>query len=186
MLCLFYVSMIGSANAALEYRDFSFGTGTPFAGEVLIDGTSVVLTTTNTQPFSKGFRDLLNTGPATVLLEFSQPIKEFALKISYVYPPDEFLTDFNIGLPDLLTGSLGVVDGVVTSTVPGDGGRGELIWSNINTTIISFTIGNIESSRVSPALAIDGFALAPAPKPNGLLDFLIDFIPVSVPSPSEK
>ena len=51
MLCLFYVSMIGSANAALEYRDFSFGTGTPFGGEVLIDGTSVVLTTTNTQPF---------------------------------------------------------------------------------------------------------------------------------------
>jgi hypothetical protein len=168
---------------------------------LLIDGTKIVLATTNTEPFGRGFRDRLDTAPATVSITFSKPINTFALRISYVFPPDEFLTDFNIGLPDKLTGTLGVVDGVVTSTVPGDSGRGELAWSNINTTTVSFTIGNIESSTIKPALAVDGFAISMVPEPKNRaqsnrdaksdvpenpFEFLLDLIPESMPSPSDK
>lgn len=157
----------GLAEDLLKYHPFNFGSGSPFTGQQTFDGIQVTLTTTNTQPFASGFRDLLNTGPASVVIEFSEPVLAFALSISYVLPPDEFLTDFNIGMPDILTQTLGVVDGVVTSTVPGDGGRGELIWSNINTTRIRFTIGNLPDSTRLPALAVDRFAFVVLPQVPG-------------------
>ncbi len=49
-------------SAALITSDFSFGSGTPYGGMTILDGTTVTLTTTNTQPYgATSFRDLLNT-----------------------------------------------------------------------------------------------------------------------------
>lgn len=138
--------------------DFSFGSGIPFNGTLNLGGIDIVLATENTEPFQTGFRDLLNTGPAPVSLVFSEAVQEFELNISFVLPPDEFLTDFNIGLPDELTGTLAVVDGVVTSTQPGDNGFGSLKWTGLDTTVISFTIGNLPNSVAFPATAIDSFS----------------------------
>ncbi len=162
-----YVATMNSVSATIINSDFSFGSGTPFGGTTTIGGTTVTLTTTNTQPFgSTSFRDLLDTNPATVTFEFSAPINEFALVISRVFPPDEFLTNFNIGDPTILTGDLVNIGGDITSSQPGDFGAGSLIWSGINTSIVSFIIGNDPLSQVAPALAIDEFGINAVPPVN--------------------
>ncbi len=167
--CVFYASIfslslfIGSINnslAAIVTSDFSFGSGTPFGGTVTLGSTDVTLTTTNTQPFgSSSFRDLLNTDPSLVTFEFSAPITEFSLTISRVLPPDEFLTNFNIGAPTILTGDLVNIGGDITSSQPGDFGTGTIVWSGINTSLITFTIGNDPLSTANPALAINEFGI---------------------------
>ncbi|MFK8016469.1 MAG: thrombospondin type 3 repeat-containing protein [Gammaproteobacteria bacterium] len=153
-----FTGLSAYASAATLSSDFSFGGGTPFVGEQSIAGIVIVLTSSNTEPWLNGFRDLTNTDPAPVTIVFSEPVREFRLDISFVLPPDEYLTDFNVGLPDELSGTLGIVNGVVTSTQPGDGGFGSLQWSNLNTNVISFTIENLSGSTAAPATAIDSFA----------------------------
>lgn len=158
-----------SASAAIVTSDFSFGAGTPFGGTTTLGGIDVTLTTSNTQPFGfSSFRDLLNTDPAFVTLSFSAPISEFVLTISRVFPPDEFLTGFNIGDPTSLTGDLVNIGGEITSSKPGDFGTGSLIWSGFNTTEVSFTIGNPASSTVAPALAVDEFGINAVPIPTAI------------------
>ena len=155
------IGTINNASAAIVTSDFSFGSGTPFGGTVTVGGIDVILTTTNTQPFGgASFRDLLNTDPSLVTFEFSAPVSEFSLTISRVLPPDEFLTNFNIGNPTSLTGDLINVGGDITSSKPGDFGTGSLFWSGINTSVISFTIGNDPLSTASPALALDEFGIS--------------------------
>lgn len=169
-----------STSAAIVTSDFQFGSGTPFGGTTTLGGIEVTLTTSNTQPFGfNSFRDLLNTDPAFVTLSFSAPISEFVLTISRVLPPDEFLTDFNIGAPTSLTGDLVDIGGEITSSKPGDFGTGSLFWSGLNTTEVSFTIGNLASSTAAPALAIDEFGINAVPIPaavwflgSGLLSLL--------------
>lgn len=122
-----FITNVNSVSAALIFSDFSFGSGMPFAGTTTVGGVDVTLTTTNTQPFgSTAFRDLLNTDPSMVTFEFSAPISEFALTVSRVLPPDEFLTGFNIGAPTTLSGDLINVGGDITSSRPGDFGAGSL------------------------------------------------------------
>ena len=158
-----------NASAAIVTSDFSFGAGTPFGGTTTLGGIDVTLTTSNTQPFGfSSFRDLLNTDPAFVTFAFSAPISEFVLTISRVLPPDEFLTDFNIGDPTSLTGDLVNIGGEITSSIPGDLGTGSLIWSGLNTTDVSFTIGNLSSSTAAPALAVDEFGINAVPIPTAI------------------
>jgi len=155
------ISSINAASATIITSNFSFGSGTPFGGTITLGDIDVTLTTTNTQPFgSTSFRDLLNTAPSLVTFEFSAPVSEFSLTVSRILPPDEFLTDFNIGDPTTLTGDLINIGGDVTSSQPGDFGTGSLIWSRINTSIITFTIGNDPLSTAHPALAIDEFGIS--------------------------
>ncbi len=159
-----FVCSINNSLAAIITSDFSFGSGTPFGGIITLGSTDVTLTTTNTQPFGgTSFRDLLNTDPSLVSFEFSAPITEFSLTVSRVLPPDEFLTNFNIGAPTTLTGDLVNIGGDITSSQPGDFGTGTLIWSGINTSIITFTIGNDPLSTASPALAINQFGIDATP-----------------------
>lgn len=162
-LCLIF-AFAGNASAALITSDFAFGSGTPFGGTTSLGGVEVTLSTTNTQPFgATSFRDLLNTDPAFVTFSFDKPIKEFFLSISFVLPPDEFLTDFNIGDPTSLTGDLVNLGGLITSSVPGDGGTGTLIWTGLNTTTVNFTIGNVLTSTQLFALGVDEFRIDAAP-----------------------
>ena len=160
------IASISTAHAELITSDFLFGSGTPFGGTTIIDGIEVTLTTTNTQPFgTRAFRDLLNTSPSFVTFDFSSAISEFQLSVSRILPPDEFLTDFNIGLPALLTGDLVILDGVITSSQPGDFGDGTLYWSGLNTTSVTFTIGNLLDSTARPALAVNEFGINAVPVP---------------------
>lgn len=173
IVCLSFAS-ISSATATLITSDFSFGSGTPFGGVTTLGGIGVTVTTTNTEPFGgTSFRDQLNTDPSLVTFVFSAPVTEFSLTISRVRPPEEFLTGFNIGDPTTLTGDLVNIGGNITSSVPGDFGTGSLIWTGINTSIISFTIGNDPTSALSPALAVDAFGISrgsvPAPAAFSLL-----------------
>ncbi len=163
-ICL-SIGSIGTVSAALITSDFAFGSGTPFSGTTTLGDVEVTLTTSNTQPFgATSFRDLLNTDPAFVTFSFDKPISEFFLSISFVLPPDEFLTDFNIGDPTTLTGDLVNIGGQITSSVPGDRGDGTLSWTGLDTTIVSFTIGNIPTSTRAPALAVDEFGIDAAPE----------------------
>ena len=172
--------LLTNASAAIVSSDFEFGAGTPFGGTTTLGGIDVTLTTSNTQPFGfRSFRDLLNTDPAFVTFSFSAPISEFVLTISRVLPPEEFLTDFNIGSPTSLTGDLVNIGGEITSSKPGDFGTGSLFWSGLNTTEVSFTIGNLASSTAAPALAVDEFGINAVPIPaavwlfgSGLLGLL--------------
>jgi hypothetical protein len=169
VMCLTLFLVGGSFNnvsAILVSSDFSFGSGTPFGGMVNLGGIDVTLTTSNTQPFgSSSFRDLLNTSPAPVSFAFSAPISEFTLTVSRILPPDEFLTGFNIGNPTSLSGDLANIGGVITSSVPGDFGTGTLSWTGLDTTSITFIIGNLASSTRAPALAVDSFSINSAPNP---------------------
>lgn len=163
------LSFQSSVHAAIVTSDFSFGSGTPFGGVTTLDGIEITLTTTNTQPFGIGsFRDLINTDPAFVTFTFSDPISVFELAVSRILPPDEFLTDFNIGLPTLLTGDLVILDGVITSSQSGDFGDGTLYWSGLNTTSVTFTIGNLPDSTAGPALAVDEFGIHAVPVPAAI------------------
>lgn len=159
-VCLF-IGTISSTSAAIVTSDFSFGSGTPFGGIITVDSIDVTLTTTNTEPYGgTSFRDLLNTDPSLVTFEFSAPVSEFSLTISRVLPLEEFLTNFNIGAPTLLTGDLVNIEGDITSSQPGDFGTGSLFWSGINASVINFSIGNDPLSTARPALAIDEFGIS--------------------------
>lgn len=171
IVCTSVIFSLSGAYAAIVTSDFSFGSGTPFGGTTIIGGVEVTLTTTNTEGFgSYSFRDQLNTDPAYVEFTFSVPITEFVLSIGRVFPSEEFLSNFNIGDPSTLTGDLVIEDGEVTSSVPGDYGAGSLVWSGINTTTISFTIGNLSSYTQSqpPALSINEFGINAVPVPASI------------------
>lgn len=136
---------------------FAFAEGTPLRGYGIFNGVLVTLDSLHTEPFGYSIRDLLDTETAKIELVFDEPIDYFRLDVSYVLPPDEFLTNFNIGLPTRTTGSMEIIDGVVTSNIPGDNGAGALIWEGFSMTNIYFEIQNLPESTVMPALAIDSF-----------------------------
>lgn len=138
--------------------DFSFASGTPVTGFLANNDVIIALSTSNTEPFSYGLRDRLNTDPSYVTMEFSQPISSFQINVSYVLKDYEFLSDFSMGLPSRVTGTLSVVDGLVTSSIAGDNGYGSLIWNNLNTTRINFCICNLPDKEIYPALWLESFS----------------------------
>jgi len=137
--------------------DFSFGSGTPFEGMTEVGGVTLRLSSEETEPFStSSFRDLIGADTATVTFTFDAPITEFELSVSFVRN-DEFLDEFNIGVPDALTGDLiETPDGITTSRAD-DAGSGTLSWTGLNVTEISFEIDTPGGS----ALAVDSFGITP-------------------------
>lgn len=141
--------------------DFEFADGDPPRGYGLFDGVLIGLDSINMELVGYSIRDTLDTNSAKVSLTFDEPINYFRLEVSYVLPPDEFLTGFNLGLPTQTTGDLVVQDDIVTSNVPGDNGAGSLIWEGINVQEVNFEIGNLAESTAYPALVIDAFGFRP-------------------------
>jgi hypothetical protein len=160
------------AFADFIFADFGFGSGTPFGGATTLGGVRVVVATTNTETFPtlRLFRDLaVNTDPATVSFTFSSLISGFALDIDRVNAPDEFLTGFNIGLPNILTGDLINVGGRITTSRNDDLGSGRLLWTGISTNVVSFTIGNDPASQLFPAINVVGFGINTVPEPASMI-----------------
>ena len=158
--------------AATVSSDFSFGSGSPFGGSTVLSGVTVTLSSTVTQPFGgTAFRDLTTDEDATVKLEFSQEISEFSLDVTRVRA-DEFLTNFNIGNPDSLSGTLAFTpNGGVGTLLPGDFNAGTLSWTNLNTSVIEFGIETANGA----ALALNAFSInaseppAAVPLPSSIL-----------------
>ena len=157
-ITLFYLS---NSYSDVIYDDFSFLSGSPVSGSLTMsDGNVVNIVTTNTEKFgSTAFRDLLNTDSALVTITFSNNVSEFHLDVAYVFPDEEWLTDFNIGMPDQLDGTLIESNGVVTTSGSDDNGYGRLSWFGLNTNAISFIIGNSTtySTPLPPAVAVTQF-----------------------------
>ncbi|MFN0067693.1 MAG: hypothetical protein ACKVYV_08665 [Limisphaerales bacterium] len=156
---IFGADSAGLALAGSFFSDFSFGSGTPFVGTTNLAGVQVTIVTTNTEPnpgSPNAFRDFANTEPALVSFTFSAPIDDFYLDVSFVRA-DEMLTDFNIGQPISLSGTLVNVTGSVTTGGADDNGFGRLTWRGIHTNLVTFTIGNFPNPGLSPALAIERF-----------------------------
>jgi len=166
----FNAAAADQARADLIVSNFAFGSGTPFGGMTTLGGADVTLVTTNTEPFgASSFRDTLNTDPATVTFTFSRSISEFVLDVSFVHP-EEYLTGFNIGDPTSLTGTLINLGGFITTSGTDDTGFGRFIWTGINATSVSFTIGNFPNPTELPALAVDQFGFdAVVPEPSSLV-----------------
>ena len=156
---LYYQTYGAIAAAANDYTtvDFSFTEGKPPRGYGLFEGMLVSIDTMNMESVGYSIRDQLNTSSAKISLTFDEPIEYFRLNVSYVLPPDEFLTGFSLGLPDTVTDDLIVKGDIVTSRAPGDNGEGALIWNNLDVREVYFEIGNLPESEVLPALVIDSF-----------------------------
>lgn len=159
-LVVFLVAAVPSVGvAAPVFSDFSFGSGSPFGGSVALHDVDVMLVTTNTQPFGPtAFRDLTDTNPANVTFTFTRAISAFYLEVSRVHP-DELITNFNIGVPLSLSGTLVNLGGNITTSGTNDFGFGQLGWTGLNTTVVSFTISNVPGSTVAPALAVNRFGI---------------------------
>jgi len=155
--CAMVCTTAAQSDAAPVFSDFSFGGGTPFGGSTSLSGVTVLLVSTNTQPYtSTSFRDDLTSNPATVTMTFSTPVSEFHLDVIFVRS-DEFLTGFNIGAPNILTGTLVNNGGLITTSLPfpNDSGMGTLSWTNLSATTISFTVGG----PAGGALAMEQFGI---------------------------
>ena len=161
-----FVTIGWAPSDPTEFSDFAFGNGVPFAGGTTLDGVVVALTSTQTEPFSaSSFRDNLSLNPASVDFVFSEPISEFHLDVSFVRM-DEFLTDFNIGSPSSLSGTLVENAGKVTTSGLNDNGFGRLSWFGLSTLTVSFTI-DADGTGSFPALAVNRFGLRPGPTGGG-------------------
>jgi len=164
---LVLVSLSPAALAATVTSDFSFGSGSPFGGTTTLGGVVVTLTSTETEPFvPAGFRDLLTVEPATVTFTFSKAIDLFSLDVTRVRA-DEFLTNFNIGDPNSLTGSIDFTPSGVGTLNAGDFNAGTLSWTGLNTTEITFEIQTPNAT----ALALNSFSLegaAEVPLPSSI------------------
>ncbi|MFT7465423.1 MAG: hypothetical protein ACI9EF_003790, partial [Pseudohongiellaceae bacterium] len=157
--------LLPSSGPTVMFSNFAFGGGVPFAGGTSLAGVPIALTSTSTEPWgATAFRDNLSLNPAEVDFVFTSPISEFHLDVSFV-KADEFLTNFSLGAPDSLTGTLVNIAGRVTTSGSDDLGFGRLSWTNINVLTVGFTI-DAEASASAPALAVNqfGFALG-APQP---------------------
>lgn len=156
----FLATVVGSnAEADTFFSDFAFGKGVPFEGMTVVGGLDVTLESINTEPFgSSSFRDNLTHDIASASFNFSQQIRGFALEISRVHA-NETIFNFNIGLPTELTGDLIIVDGRVTTSNGGDFGSGSLIWSDIDTAVVTFEIDSTPGGS-SGAIAFDRFGIS--------------------------
>jgi len=147
------------ASASTVSSDFSFGSGAPFGGTTTLSGVTVTLSSTVTQPFgSTSFRDLVSGEDASVKFVFSEAISEFSLDVSRVRA-DEFLTNFNIGNPDNLSGTLAQTTSGVGTVLSGDFNSGTLSWNGLNTQLIEFDITTANGA----ALAVDSFSFDATP-----------------------
>lgn len=153
-LAAIFLTVASPSLAATVSSDFSFGSGSPFGGTISISSVLVTLSSTVTQPFgTTSFRDLVSDADATVKFEFSKAISEFSLSVSRVRD-DEFLTSFNIGDPDTLSGTLSFTPSGVGTVSPGDFNQGKLTWAGLNTTTVEFTIETADGA----ALALNEFS----------------------------
>lgn len=164
------VSLLAAMTGSLvqaETSDFSFGSGSPFGGSTVVAGIQVVLATTNTEPFGlTSFRDLIDESVAQLDFSFDALVSDFSLSVSRVHP-DEFLADFSLGEPDVLSGTLAFVDGRVTTTGVDDFGFGTLTWSAINVSQLSLSIGNLPNPQpAAGAISVDSFSITPVPAPQ--------------------
>ncbi|MFK7888673.1 MAG: hypothetical protein AB8G16_17590 [Gammaproteobacteria bacterium] len=153
---IYFLQSVGSVSDTTTVN-FSFAEGKPPRGYGLFAGILISMDTLNMESVGHSIRDNLDTSTAKVSLSFEEPIEYFRLDVSYVLPPDEFLTAFSLGLPSKVTGDLIVKGDIVTSNVPGDNGAGTLIWEGLNTKDVYFEIGNLPDSTALPALVIDTF-----------------------------
>lgn len=152
-------SLAVSAQASTVMSDFAFGSGSPFGGTTTLGGVTVTLSSTTTEPFgATSFRDTVSDEDATVRLEFSEAISSFDLAVSRVRN-DEFLTDFNIGDPDSISGTLAFTASGVGTVQAGDFNTGTLSWTGLNTTLIEFGITTANGA----ALALDSFTIDASP-----------------------
>ena len=114
-------------------------------GQTTIGGVTVTMTTTGMYPIGGGIYGPMpdNTTRATVQLSFSKKITEFHLDATHARN-DEFISGFNIGLPQQLTGDLQNRLGRISTALPypNDAGRGSMIWRNLNTNTVTFNISS--------------------------------------------
>lgn len=161
-LTVIAISCAQAGFAATLTSDFSFGSGAPFGGTITLGGVDVSLSSTVTEPFGfSAFRDTVTAEDATVNFTFSESISEFSLTVVRVRA-DEFVTDFNIGAPSLITGGLAQTATGISTLNSGDFNTGTMEWTGLDTTSINFKV----TTAPGAALAFSEFGITgPAPIP---------------------
>jgi len=146
----------------IDFRDSSFGSGSPFFDPIQVSDTFVKLSGSTSQ----ALHDLINTETdLTTNLTVREPINILVVPLSFIFHIDEFLIDFNIELADTQTTERGFIKSIITSPIPVVGVDGGLIRNNIDAPDLSALLGKLSENEVVHVITANGFGTTAVPIP---------------------